>query len=246
MRVPIVSNTRMARHGFSKSLLPILLFLAAFDTWAQNLPSPKAPHPDQSISFSTNETSLSELRFNPASAGIWENGVGEGFRSTVKTFSIEPGVALGMKIFGSRQAHDLALISLSYGHMLGPVIGEGHWYCGNPELRIELFAGGEYSPESESFVGLTPHLRYNFATGTRWIPFFDLGAGVSATSIGPPDLSGTFEFNLQLGGGVHWFLRDNLALTSEVKYLHMSCAGIHPPNLGLNSVAWMIGVTWFF
>lgn len=200
----------------------------------------------QSQSRSTNSMAALGSELEMPTSTIWQSGVGEGFRSTVKTFSIEPGVALGAKIFGSRQSHDLALISLSCGHMLGPVIGEGHWYCGNPELRLELFAGGEFSPESESLVGLTPHLRYNFATGTHWIPFFDLGAGVSATSIGRPDLSGTFEFNLQLGGGVHWFLRDNLALTSEVKYLHMSCAGIHPPNLGLNSFALMIGVTWFF
>ena len=199
----------------------------------------------QSQSTATNSIAAVGSELEVPKSTIWQQGVGEGFRSSVKTFSIEPGVALGVKIFGGSQYHDLALISLSYGHMLGPVIGEGHWYCGNPELRLELFAGGEYSPETESFVGLTPHLRYNFATGTHWIPFFDLGAGVSATSIGPPDLSGTFEFNLQLGGGVHWFLRDNLALTSEVKYLHMSCAGIHPPNLGLNSVALMIGVTWF-
>ena len=71
-------------------------------------------------------------------------------------------------------------------------------------------------------------------------------AGVTGTSIGPPDLSGTFEFNLQATIGVRWFLRDDLALTGEVRYLHMSCAGIHSPNLGANSVPIMVGLTWFF
>ena len=89
-------------------------------------------------------------------------------------------------------------------------------------------------------------MRYNFATGTRWIPFFDAGAGVTATGIAHPDLGGTFEFNLQPGFGMHWFVRDNLALTGEVKYLHMSCAGIDKPNLGLNDVIGWIGLTWFF
>ena len=89
-------------------------------------------------------------------------------------------------------------------------------------------------------------MRYNFATGTRWIPFFDAGAGVTATGIAHPDLGGTFEFNLQPGVGMHWFVRDNLALTGEVKYMHMSCAGIDNPNLGLNDVVFWIGVTWFF
>ena len=82
------------------------------------------------------------------------------------------------------QAHDLALLSLAYGHMLGGVQGEGHWYRGNFEGRLELFGGGEYSPSNEWVIGLTPHLRYNFATGSPWIPFLDGGAGVTATGIG--------------------------------------------------------------
>ena len=180
-----------------------------------------------------------------ASATIWQDAVGEGFLSTVQTLSVEAGVDMGVKIFGGKQTHDLALTSLSYGHMLGPVLGEGHWYHGNLEFRVELFGGGQFSPEKEWLIGLTPHLRYNFATGTDLIPFFDAGAGVTATGIGPPDLSGTFEFNLQPGVGLHWFLSDHLALTTELKYLHISCGGIHSPNLGANGFLAMIGVTWF-
>jgi hypothetical protein len=70
--------------------------------------------------------------------------------------------------------------------------------------------------------------------------------GVTATGIGAPDLSGTFEFNLQAAAGVQWFVRDDLALTSEFKFIHMSCAGITSPNLGMNNVAFLIGLTWFF
>jgi hypothetical protein len=177
---------------------------------------------------------------------IWQAGIGEGFLPTAQTFGLELGVAPGIAAFGSQQAHDFALMSLSYGHMLGRVKGEGHWYRGNFEGRLELWGGGQYSPSSEWIIGLTPHLRYNFATGSRWVPFFDLGAGVTATGIGPPDLSGTFEFNLQATVGVHYFLRENLALTSDVRFLHISCAGIHQPNLGANNVAFMVGLTWFF
>jgi hypothetical protein len=155
-------------------------------------------------------------------------------------------VALGVQAFGGKQVHDLALLSLSYGHMLGNVVGKEHWYGGNWEARLELFGGGQFSPKSDELVGLTPHLRYNFATGIRWVPFADLGAGVTASGIGPPDQSGTFEFNLQANVGTHWFVRDNLALTVEVGYLHMSCAGIHDPNLGVNTIKGMAGLTWFF
>ena len=195
---------------------------------------------------SENLTPEPVMKLEAPAGTIWKDAVGEGFRSTVHTFSVEVGVGLGMAKLGSHQAHDLALTSLSYGHMLGPVLGEGHWYRGNFEWRIELFGGGQYSPSKEWLVGLTPHLRYNFATGTRWIPFVDGGAGVTATGISRPDLSGTFEFNLQPGIGVHWFVRDNLALTGELKYFHFSCAGISNPNSGMNNVTGMIGLTWFF
>jgi hypothetical protein len=178
--------------------------------------------------------------------GIWETGIGEGFRPDAQSISVAAGANYGIAAFGSREAHDLALVSFTYGHMVSHVLGEGHWYKGNPELRLELFTGAQFSPNSEWFVGLTPHLRYNFATGTRWIPFVDAGAGVTATGIGPPDLSGTFEFNLQAGGGVQWFLKDNLALTLDAHYVHWSCAGLHQPNLGLNGVTGLLGVTVFF
>ena len=173
-----------------------------------------------------------EFRPNSESGGgIWQKGIGEGFRSDAQSITISAGANYGVAAFGGVEAHHLAIVSLTYGHMLGHVVGEGHWYRGNPEFRVELFTGAQFSPDSEWFVGLTPHLRYNFATGT---------------GIGPPDLSGTFEFNLQAGGGVQWFLKPNMALTLDVHYTHWSCAGISEPNKGLNGVTGLLGVAFFF
>ena len=199
-----------------------------------------------SLSTTTNSLPQPKAPLELVKPSIWDRAVGDGFRPTVEDLAVEAGVASGVTIFGSRQAHDLALLSLSYGHMLGYVRGEDHWYRGNVEARLELFGGGQYAPSVDWLIGLTPHLRYNFATGTRWIPFVDAGAGVTATGIGPPDLSGTFEFNLQATAGVHWFFRDDLALTGDVRYMHFSCGGLHHPNLGANDVAFMVGLSWFF
>lgn len=197
------------------------------------------------ISSETDSGSAPEVGF-ASGADIWEGQIGSGFRDHVQTFGISAGVNFGVSAFGSRESHHLALVSISYGRMLGGVRSVGHWYSGNWELRGEFFSGAEFSPDTEWLVGLTPHLRYNFATGTRWVPFIDGGAGMTATGIGPPDLSGTFEFNLQGGGGVQRFLTRNLAVTLEARYMHWSCAHIHTPNLGLNGITGMIGLTWFF
>jgi len=51
---------------------------------------------------------------------------------------------------------------------------------------IGIVHWGAVLASSDWVVGLTPHLRYNFATGTRWIPFVDGGAGVTATASALP------------------------------------------------------------
>ena len=204
------------------------------------------PVQDPPLASPTNFASVAGLPLLSATPAIWQDGVGGGFLPGVQCISISAGAGYGVEAFGGRQSHDLALTSLAYGYMLGSVKGQDHWYRGNWEVRVEFLSGAEFSPKDEWLVGLTPHLRYNFATGTHWVPYFDAGAGVTATSIGPPDLSHTFEFNLQAATGVRWFIRDNLALSLEARYLHMSCAGLSTPNLGLNNVNGMVGLSWFF
>jgi len=235
----IEMNNRARNHPFA---LTVTWFLAIGAVTATSWYQARAQSEPSSRSYASAST------LNPESGwrSIWQNEVGEGFRSTIQSIGLSSGATYGLAAFGGREAHQLALISLSYGHMLGHVCGEGHWYRGNWELRGELFTGAQFSPDTEWLVGLTPHLRYHFASGTRWIPFVDGGAGVTATGIGPPDLSGTFEFNLQAGAGIQWFIRNNMALSVEARYVHWSCAGLHDPNLGLNGVTGMAGVTFFF
>src|SRR5581483_6512578 len=194
----------------------------------------------------TNSSSDKPFKLETPAPSLWEAGIGEGFRSSAQNVSMMAGAVTGIALLGGVQAHDLALTSLSYGHMLSHTVGDGRFYRGHWELRGELFGGVEYSPSSEWVIGLAPHLRYNFATGTRWVPYFDAGAGVTATSIGPPDLSNTFEFNLQATVGTQFFLRDNLALTLEARFLHMSCAGISDPNRGVNGVVGLVGLSFLF
>ena len=186
---------------------------------------------------------------SPAEAytnGVWLSGIGEGFRPCAESFTVSAGATYGLSDFGTKQTHDLALTSLTYGHILGRMWCENSCFRGNLEFRLELFGGAQFSPSTEWIVGLTRHLRYNFATATRWVPFVDAGAGVTGTGIGGPDLATTFEFNLQGGAGVQYFIANNVSINLEAWYLHISNAGIKEPNLGLNGITGMLGITFFF
>lgn len=198
------------------------------------------------LTASLNSSAQQTLSAPTNNESIWEHGVGDGFRCGAQSLTLSAGAGYGISGFGSEQSHDLALGSVTYGRMLADPMGRSHWYAGNLELRVELFGGEQFSPSREWVVGVTPHIRYNLATGTRWVPYIDGGAGVSATSIRHPDLGGVFEFNLQAALGVQRFLTDRTALTIEADYLHLSSAGIYSPNLGVNCVMGMIGVSFFF
>ena len=77
-------------------------------------------------------------------------------------------------------------------------------------------------------------------------PFVDGGFGPSLTDIGRPDLSTTFEFNVQGGVGLHYFWSDHQAFTVQCRYFHMSNCGIQQPNQGVNSINFLVGMSWFF
>lgn len=64
----------------------------------------------------------------------------------------------------------------------------------------------------------------------------------------PVSMSPDFEYMPKTAPSVNSppGIRNNLALAAEARYLHMSCGGINSPNLGLNTVTGMIGVSWFF
>ena len=89
-------------------------------------------------------------------------------------------------------------------------------------------------------------LRYSVITGGRLVPFIEGGAGPSLTDIGEPDLSTTFQFNTQLGLGTHFFIRDKLSLTLQMRGIHLSNAYIDTPNHGANALLFLGGLCWFF
>ena len=163
--------------------------------------------------------------------------------------SMETGFAFGgavsSRIFGSSAFHDFVLGSVHFGRIMSDTKCADTWYEGNWELLAEVFGGYQLNNDGASLVGLTPFVRYNFITQSRWIPFVEAGGGVSYTDISRPDLSTNFEFNLQAGMGIRYFLCPNLAATLQARYLHISNAHIENPDRGINAAEFLLGLSWF-
>jgi len=182
----------------------------------------------------------------PLNTDIWCTGIGEGFRTGTQVVGLNAGVTYGILVFGGEERHHLSLSSFSYGQIIGDVKGKEKWYRGNLELRAELFGGAQFNSETRGIIGVTPHIRYHFATGTRLIPYIDMGVGLSVTEIRGQDLGGAFQFNEQAIIGANYFVKDNLSIHIAMQYLHVSSASIYNPNKGVNTVGCILGAYWFF
>lgn len=209
--------------------------LPAFSAFQANAPA-----------VQTSAPAADGLSLDSRSPGVWNDGVGPGFRKGVSEAGCALGIGWGLSAFGSSETHDLALVKLHFGRVFSEVKARDKWYAGSWEWLGEAFAGAQYNFQPAYVVGLTPVLRYDFATGTRWVPFFDAGAGVTLTDIGRPDLGGVFQFNLQAGPGVRWFFRKDTALTLQYRFLHISNASIQDPDHGVNTSVFYVGVSRFF
>jgi opacity protein-like surface antigen len=181
----------------------------------------------------------------PAWGDIWRDGIGSGFNGHTWSVGAMMGAGPGLRVFGSSEYHGLAVGNVNAAWIL-PEFAQHSFFAGNLEFRGELFGGAQFAPETRYLTGLTIMARYDFATGRRWVPFFDIGAGPSATDIGLPDLGETFEFNVQIGAGTYYFIRKNTALSLEYRWFHISDAGLSAVNLGSNTQMIQGGVTWFF
>jgi len=155
------------------------------------------------------------------------------------------GGAVGLKIFGSTVYHDFVPGSVHLGRIISDTKCAGAWYEGNWELLAELFGGYQINRGGAALVGLTPFVRYNFISHSRWIPFVEAGGGVSFTDISRPDLSAEFKFNLQAGMGIEYFFCPNPAAALQARYLHISNASIESPDRGANAAVFLLGLAWF-
>ncbi len=132
-----------------------------------------------------------------------------------------------------------------WGIGISDPLGGRSWYRGNFELILEGTFLYMFEPNPGIAGGIAPGLRYNFLTGTRFIPFFHAGVGFIALDADLARQADGLNFIVQSGVGLHYFISQRTALTGEWRFHHISNAGIHGKNAGINSSLFMLGLTFF-
>jgi hypothetical protein len=103
-----------------------------------------------------------------------------------------------------------------------------------------------FQPTNTAYgIALNPaDLIWNFDTHGRIVPYLELGGGALFTNTKVP--AGTSRINFTTAGavGVH-FLASKLTWSADVRFMHISNAGLESPNPGINTVQLRLGVGWF-
>jgi lipid A 3-O-deacylase PagL len=94
-------------------------------------------------------------------------------------------------------------------------------------------------------VGVNPFaFKWAFATRSSIVPYVEIGGGVLFTNNKVPE--GTSHTNFTSGGafGLH-FLRSKYNIATEIRYMHISNAGLATPNPGINTIQFRLGFGLF-
>ena len=102
--------------------------------------------------------------------------------------------------------------------------------------RYNTAYGGGFSP-----LGL----KWDFAARGRIEPYLELNGGTLFTNHDVPTGTSDVNFTDAAALGMH-LLGDHHAFSVEVRYMHISNAGLSSPNPGINTVQVRLGIGKFF
>jgi hypothetical protein len=147
---------------------------------------------------------------------------------------------------GSQASDGVWNVGLRYGLILTAPHGPG-FLRGRLEYAVEAVpAFLVIQKQSTAYgVGVNPFaFKWAFDTRGRVVPYLEIGGGTLFTNTQVP--AGTSRINFTTSGavGVH-FLRSKHNLSTEVRFMHISNAGLTTPNPGINTVQLRLGFGWF-
>jgi hypothetical protein len=143
---------------------------------------------------------------------------------------------------GSQSSDGVWNVGLRYGLILTAPHGPG-FLRGRLEYAVEavpLFVVFQKTNTAYG-AGLNPFaFKWALDTHGSVVPYLELGGGTLFTNTKVPE--GTSHVNFTTSGalGLH-FLRSKYNISTEIRFMHISNAGLATPNPGINTVQLRIG-----
>ena len=143
---------------------------------------------------------------------------------------------------GSQSSDSVANVGLRYGLILTAPHGPG-FLRGRLEYALEAVPVFVVFQKTNTAygAGINPFaFKWAFDTHTKVVPYLELGGGTLFTNTQVPE--GTSRINFTTSGalGLH-FLGSKHNVSAELRFMHISNAGLATPNPGINTIQIRVG-----
>jgi opacity protein-like surface antigen len=182
-----------------------------------------------------------------ASSDTNQFSVDDDFRYGFHEVSVGSGVYFSNIVRGSDRPNINYAIGYARVGFMAMDPQELGFFRGNLEIAPELFGADIYDGPGSYIAGGTLWFRYNFIPkGWKVLPFVELGGGLTDQDL-PHNYDGKdFNFNLDAGVGMRYFIRPKCSVELEYRFQHISNADIWDHNVGSNASGPTAGISLFF
>jgi len=152
----------------------------------------------------------------------------------------------GRGFSGSQSSDGVWNVGLRYGLILAAPHGPG-FLRGRLEYAVDAVPIFWVLQKTNTAygVGVNP-FAFKWALDTRRniVPYFEIGGGTLFTNVQVPSGTSRVNFTTSAALGLH-FLRDKHNISAEIRYMHISNAGLATPNPGINTIQFRLGFGLF-
>ena len=164
-----------------------------------------------------------------------------------REYTLLAGYGATLRGFGATRTEVQTVDAIGrFGYFLSDEVGKG-WYRGRHELLVELPLHLAVDPRTRVMTGgyLLGSWKFTGLKEQGLYPYVFAGGGVLYVDLGLPTMGSRLDFSYQGGAGIQYLLHNDLAVTAECRYHHISNAGTASPNEPLNSIKILFGISLF-
>jgi lipid A 3-O-deacylase len=173
------------------------------------------------------------------------------FNAGTMEVEVFAGGACALAWGGIRETYNYAEGQLRLGWMLNtPSEGPG-FFRGNFEFLVSATGADIYNGPGSKFGAADLMFRYNFVQpNARLVPYYQSAVGLFVSDIAndktQAEIGSATEIDVQSALGLRFLLTPQWSLNAEFSYHHVSNAGLADPNVGINAIGGMFGVSRSF
>ena len=147
---------------------------------------------------------------------------------------------------GSQSNDGVWNLGLRYGLILTGPHGPG-FLRGRLEYAVEVVPAFVVVQKTNTAygAGVNPFaFKWALATRSNVVPYIELGGGTLFTNTKVPEGTSRVNFTSTGAVGLH-FLRSKYNISTELRFMHISNAGLSTPNPGINTIQFRVGFGLF-